>query len=157
MFSAVFRCSQLFCDIFSWVITFMDNHTSVRCITNPCTRILLSSLYEVGNLWQDQDASVDLMLWGSFQMKVWTLMIQRNLMIPGIQWSHLYDDQKEISIRRMDFDNPKVYGDTSISDGLVLYQSLNSSDNLHTHITFLGECRSSEIAVRQCARSLELH
>ena len=58
MFSAVFRCSQLFCDIFSWVITFMDNHTSVRCITNPCTRILLSSLYEVGNLWQDQDASV---------------------------------------------------------------------------------------------------
>ena len=58
MFSAVFRCSQLFCDIFSWVITFMDNHTSVRCITNPCTRMLLSSLYEVGNLWQDQDASV---------------------------------------------------------------------------------------------------
>merc|ERR1712214_111225 len=58
MFSAVFRCSQLFCDIFSWVITFMDNHTSVRCITNPCTRILLSSLYEVGNLWQDQAASV---------------------------------------------------------------------------------------------------
>ena len=29
----------------------------------------------------------DLMVWGSFQMKVWTLMIQRNLRIPGIRWS----------------------------------------------------------------------
>ena len=80
----------------------------------------------------------------------------RYSMIPGIQWSQVFDDLK-VSIRRMDFDNPKVYGDTSISDGLVSYQSLNSSDNLHTHTTFLGECRSSEIAVRQCARSLELH
>ena len=26
----------------------------------------------------------------------------------------------------MDFDNPKVYGDTSISDGLVLYRSFVS-------------------------------
>ena len=29
------------------------------------------------------------------------------------------DDLKEISIGSMDFDNPKVYGDTFISDGLV--------------------------------------
>ena len=45
------------------------------------------------------------MVQGSFQMKVWTLMIQSNLMIPDIPWFQL--------------DNPKVYGDTSISDGLV--------------------------------------
>ena len=49
-------------------------------------------------------------IWWSFQMKVWTLMIQRNLMIPSysmipaIRWS----------IGSMDFDNPKVQGDTSI-------------------------------------------
>ena len=29
------------------------------------------------------------------------------------------DDLKEILIGSMDFHNPKVYGDTSISDGLV--------------------------------------
>ena len=54
-------------------------------------------------------------IWWSFQMKVWTLMIQRNSMIPNysmiraIRWS----------IGSMDFDNPKVYGDTSITYGLV--------------------------------------
>ena len=32
----------------------------------------------------------------------------------------VFDDLKEISIGRMDFDNPKVYGDTSTFDGLVL-------------------------------------
>ena len=31
----------------------------------------------------------------------------------------LFDDPKENSIGSMDFDNPKVYGDTSIFDGLV--------------------------------------
>ena len=68
-------------------------------------------------------------IWWSFQMKVWTLKIQRNLMIPnysmipaaairwspGIRWSPAI----RWSIRSMDFDNRKVYGDTSITDGLV--------------------------------------
>ena len=40
-------------------------------------------------------------------------MIQR-------RWSQAFNDLKEISIGRMDFDNPKVYSDTSISDGLVI-------------------------------------
>ena len=31
----------------------------------------------------------------------------------------VFDDPKGISIGSMNFDNPKVYGDTSISDGLV--------------------------------------
>ena len=62
-------------------------------------------------------------IWWSFQMKVWTLKIQRNPMIPNyslipaaaIWWSPAI----RWSIRSMDFDNRKVYGDTSITDGLV--------------------------------------
>ena len=37
--------------------------------------------------------------------------------IPAIRWSPAI----QWSIGRMDFDNPKVYGDTFISDGLVLF------------------------------------
>ena len=40
-------------------------------------------------------------------------------MIPAIQWSPAIP----WSIGSMDFDNPKVYGDTSITDGLVLVWS----------------------------------
>ena len=72
-------------------------------------------------------------IWWSFQMKVWTLKIQRNPMIPnysmfpaaaiwwspGIRWSSAI----RWSIRSMDFDNPKVYGDTSITDGLVFFDN----------------------------------
>ena len=43
-------------------------------------------------------------------MEVWTLMIQRNSMIP--RYSMIQRD--------LDFDNPKVHGDTSIFVGLVL-------------------------------------
>ena len=59
--------------------------------------------------------------WRSFQMKVWTLMVQRNsmitsyLLIPGIRWSPAI----RWSIGSMDFDNRKVYGDSSIYGGLV--------------------------------------
>ena len=75
-------------------------------------------------------------IWWSFQMKVRTLKIQRNPMIPnylmipaaairwspGIRWSPVIRWSPAIlwSIRSMDFDNRKVYGDTSITDGLVL-------------------------------------
>ena len=74
-------------------------------------------------------------IWWSFQMKVWTLKIQRNPMIPnysmipaaairwspGIWWSPAIRRSPAIRwlIRSMDFDKPKVYGDTSITDGLV--------------------------------------
>ena len=57
----------------------------------------------------------------SFQMKVWTLLTRRNSMIsnysmiPAIRWSPAI----QWSIRCMNFDNRKVYGDTSITDGLV--------------------------------------
>ena len=33
----------------------------------------------------------------------------------------VFDDPKGISIESMDFDNPNVYGDTSILDGLVAF------------------------------------
>ena len=45
-------------------------------------------------------------------MQVWTLKIK------------YLDDPNGISIGSMDFDNPKVYGGTSIFDGLVLTCSL---------------------------------
>ena len=48
-------------------------------------------------------------------MIVWTLMIQRNSMIPRYSIT-----QREISIESIDFNNPKVFGDTSILDGPVL-------------------------------------
>ena len=38
---------------------------------------------------------------------------------PGIRWSQAI----QWSIRNMDFDKPKVYGDTSITDGLVSYKT----------------------------------
>ena len=64
-------------------------------------------------------------IWWSFQMKLWTLKIQRNPMIPNysmipaaaIRWSPAI----RWSIRSMDFDNPKVYSDTAITDGLVSF------------------------------------
>ena len=38
------------------------------------------------------------------------------------------DKTKGISIESMDFDNPNVYGDTSISDGIVFLRFLITSD-----------------------------
>ena len=66
-------------------------------------------------------------IWRLFQMKVWTLMIQRNsmipnyLMIPAIWWSPAirWSQTNQWSIGGMAFDNQKVYGDTSNTDGLV--------------------------------------
>ena len=63
----------------------------------------------------------------SFPMKVWTLMIQRNLMIPNysivpaIWWSPAI----RWSIGSMDFDNPKVYSDTSITQWWSCFDSKN--------------------------------
>ena len=48
-------------------------------------------------------------------------MIQRNSMIPAIRWSpaiRWYPAIQRLT-GSMDFDYPKVYGDTSITDGLV--------------------------------------
>ena len=51
-------------------------------------------------------------------------MIQRNWIILGIRWFQVFDDLKEISIGKMDFDNPKVYVGTSISDLSSAYLSV---------------------------------
>ena len=71
-------------------------------------------------------------IWWSFQMKVWTLKILRNPMIPNysmipaaaIRWSPSiwWSPAIRWSIGSMDFDNTKVYGDTFISDGLVNFR-----------------------------------
>ena len=50
------------------------------------------------------------------------------------------DDLKEILIGSMDFDHPKVYGDTSISDGLV-FQGITTFDmtrSLNLFCTFFA-------------------
>ena len=59
-----------------------------------------------------------LMVWGSSQIIVWTLMIQRNSMIP--RYSMIHRD----SIGSNDFDNPKVFGDTS---SMVLFYLISMS------------------------------
>ena len=72
-------------------------------------------------------------IWWSFQMKVWTLMIQRNSVIPkysmisAIRWSPAIRWSQAIwsSIGSIDFDSPKVYGDTSITGGLVYFCQKN--------------------------------
>ena len=77
-------------------------------------------------------------IWWSFQMKVWTLMIQRNpmipsySMIPAIRWSPAIPWSPTIrwSIGSMDFDYPKVSGDTSITDGLVFIRRV-----FRTHVS----------------------
>ena len=38
----------------------------------------------------------------------------------------VFDDSKELSIGSMDFYNPKFYGDTSITDGLVTIQTVQT-------------------------------
>ena len=55
-------------------------------------------------------------------------MIQRNLMISGIRWS-----------KKKDFDNPKVYGDISISDGLVSQEVIPYIKQLATLTEFQRE------------------
>ena len=99
-------------------------------------------------------------IWWLFQMKVWTLMIQRNSMIlnysmiPAIRWSSAIWWSPAIwwSIGSIDFDNPKVYGDTSITDGLVILkfrsealhkQSGNDADWLHKRTSWLLWYRQS--------------
>ena len=58
-------------------------------------------------------------VWWSFQMKVWTLMIQRNSMILTIPWSQIFHDPQLFNDQLEVWTNPKVYCDTSITDGLV--------------------------------------
>ena len=82
---------------------------------------------------------------------LWTLKIQRNPMIPNysmiqaaaIWWSPAILRSPAIwwTIRSMDFDNWKVYGDTSITDGLVEIQKhhlkLFDETNLFVFVHYL--------------------
>ena len=110
MFSAVFRCSQ---EALNWSqIFYRDSQMCSRCsqMFTDVFRMLRWVLWPWA--WW--------ILW-SFQMKVCTLMIQRNLMIP--------------SYSMINIKYPKVNGDTSISDGLVL-NSVSSCVNLSNMKTY---------------------
>ena len=65
-----------------------------------------------------------------FKWKYGLIMIQRNLMFPilAIRWSPALRWSPAIwwSIGSMDFDNQKVYGDTSITDGLVWFTRIDN-------------------------------
>ena len=164
----VFRCSQLFSDVFSWVVTFMDNHPLCGHFFSGCPQLITDILYRFSDVfkicsdvlrcsqmfsddhrcfWIFSRYSIDVLLMfsrcsldvprmiaGFFQDDHFKWKIQRNSMIPNysmipaIRWSPAIGWFPAIrwspvirwSIGSMDFDNPKVYGDTSISDGLVL-------------------------------------
>ena len=109
MCSDVLRCSQMF----------SDDH---RCFW-------IFSRYSIDVLLMFSRCSLDVprMIAGFFQDDHFKWKIQRNSMIPNysmipaIWWSPAIRWSPAIwwSIGSMDFDNPKVYGDTSITDGLV--------------------------------------
>ena len=47
----VFRCSQLFSDVFSWVLTFMDNHPLCKHFFSGCPLLITSVLS-----WNESDS-----------------------------------------------------------------------------------------------------
>ena len=61
-------------EVFQLGCNFMDNHPLALC----------AHFVELSLYFQFNIVFHDLKVLGSFQMKVWTLMSQRNLMIPGI-------------------------------------------------------------------------
>ena len=62
-------------------------------------------------------------------MKVFTLMIQKNSKVP-------FDDPNGISMGSIDFDSPKVYGDTSIFDCLVSTHKIGLALDNDTDLTY---------------------
>ena len=155
----VCQCSQLFFDVFSWVVTFMDNHPLCRHFFSGCPQLITDILYRFSDVfkicsdvlrcsqmfsddhrcfWIFSRYSIDVLLMfsrcsldvprmiaGFFQDDHFKWKIHRNSMIPNysmiptIRWSPAI----RWSNGSMDFDNPKVCGDTSITDGLVLLAS----------------------------------
>ena len=68
-------------------------------------------------------------------------MISNYSMIPDIQWSPATRWSPAIrwSFGSMDFDNPKVYGDTSIIDGLVFFWRGDPTDLLVKVLIFVTD------------------
>ena len=136
MCSDVLRCSQMFSDDHRCFWIFSRYSIDVLLMFSRCS---LDVLRMFAGFFQDVFRMLRWVLWAwwdfkwSFQMKVWTLMIQRNSMIPNysmipaiwwspaIRWSQAIWWSPAIwwSIGSIDFDNPKVHGDNSFTDGLV--------------------------------------
>ena len=48
----VFRCSQLFSDVFSWVVTFMDNHPLCGHFFSGCPQLITDILYRFSDVFK---------------------------------------------------------------------------------------------------------
>ena len=129
MCSDVLRCSQMFSDDHRCFLIFSRYSIDVLLVFFRCS---LDFLRMFAGFFQDVFRMLRWVLWAW-----WNLMIISNgcmdfidpkefvdpklfddpsySMIPAIWWSPAIP----WSIRSVDFDNPKVYGDTSITDGLV--------------------------------------
>ena len=123
MCSDVLRCSHMFSDDHrcSWI--FSRYSIDALLMFSRCSLDVLKMFVGFS---QDVFRMLHWVLWAWWNLmiisnEVRALMIQRNsmipsyLMIPAIPWSSAI----RWSIGSMEFDNPKVYGDTSIADGLV--------------------------------------
>ena len=134
MCSDVLRCSQMHSDDYRCFWIFSRYSIDVLSMSFRCS---LDVLRMFAGFFQDVFRMLRWVLWAWWNlmiiwMKVCTLMIQRNpmipnyLMIPAIWWSPAIRWSPAIpwSIGSMDFDNPKVFGDTSISDGLDVFREI---------------------------------
>ena len=48
----VFQCSQLFSDVFSWVVTFMDNHPLCGHFFSGCPQLITDILYRFSDVFK---------------------------------------------------------------------------------------------------------
>ena len=48
----VFQCSQLFFDVFSWVVTFMDNHPLCGHFFSGCPQLITDILYRFSDVFK---------------------------------------------------------------------------------------------------------
>ena len=115
-FSDVLRCSQMFSDDHRCFWIFSRHSIDVLLMFSRCSldvpRMIASFFQDDHLKWKMQRNS----------------MILNYSMIPAIRWSSAIWWSPVIwwSIGSMDFDNPKVHGDTSITDGLVFAFSIQS-------------------------------
>ena len=119
----VCQCSQLFFDVFSWVVTFMDNHPLCGHFFSGCPQLITDILYRFSDVFKicsdvlrcSQMFSDDhrcFWIFSRYSIDVLLMFSRCSLDVPRMIAGFFQDDH---------FNNPKVYGDTSITDGLVLH------------------------------------
>ena len=81
----VFRCSQLFSDVFSWIVTFMDNHPlCAYCVELPPYSDIVFHDMMVSGLRMDFNNTKELddPRYAMIPVIRWTLIIQKSKVIP---------------------------------------------------------------------------